>query len=133
MNFGSSSGQFALIEGLNIGRFLLFSTTFGATSLVVDAIADSTDLADSTITVPADGIPGEDVTISYTVVNLNDPTALSDWYDSLYLLTSPTFGTDAILIGRVDHVGDVAGHTSYSGTLTAPLPAGTQGSTTSSW
>jgi RHS repeat-associated protein len=128
MSFSSESGGFAQIGGLNIGRFMLFNAALGATSLVLQTLVDSTDPADSTISIPQGGAPGQDVTISYTVADLNAAPALGDWYDSLYLSAGPTFGTDAILIGRVAHAGDVAGHTSYSGTLTAPLPAANEGS-----
>ena len=48
--------------------------------------------------------------------------ALGDWYDSAYFECQPILDPSAALLGRVHHSGDVAGLSSYSETLTAPVP-----------
>ena len=74
------------------------------------------------MTIPANGTSGQNVSIPYTVHNLTTTPALGDWYDSLYLTPGVTFDPNAQLLGRVHHIGDVAGLGSYTETLTAPLP-----------
>ena len=49
--------------------------------------------------------------------------AQGDWYDSVYLSADGTLDPADTLLGRVHHVGDLAGNSSYSETLVAPLPA----------
>src|SRR5260370_1126621 len=73
--------------------------------------------------VPTTGTPGVSASITYSVENQGDATAAGPWYDSLYLSTDATLDPSDVLIGRVHHLGNVAGHTSYTETLTTPLPA----------
>jgi hypothetical protein len=124
LNFHSLSGTFALVDGVIFGRFTLFDVEYTSTSVVFDALISSPDLAVTGITLPspAAGIAGNDTTISYTVLNQGDATAAGSWVDSVYLSTGTTMDSSAVLVGRVHHAGDVAGHSSYSETLTAPLP-----------
>jgi subtilase family serine protease/methionine-rich copper-binding protein CopC len=80
------------------------------------------DLVVGTITVPANGVPGQNASITYTVRNEGTNTAFGNWYDSLYLSADDQWDIGDPLVGRVYHSGDVAGGSSYSHTLTAPLP-----------
>jgi RHS repeat-associated protein len=123
MSFASSSGTFATINGLTLGFKTLFTVSLGASSLVLNAIVNASDLAFESVTVPASGMPGQVVSIPYTVQNLAATPATGDWFDSLYLSSDAVFDSADTLLGRVHHVGDVAGNSSYSETLTAPVPA----------
>ena len=85
---------------------------------------DATDLAVESITVQPTGTPGEDVTISYTVRNLEATPALGSWFDSVYLSRDATLDADDPLIGRVRARRRRRRPESiYTETLTAPLPA----------
>ena len=68
------------------------------------------------------GIAGQDVTTSYNVSNLKDvATVGNSWIDSMYL-SRQQVRFDRRLSRRKEHVGIVDGLSSYSETLTAPLP-----------
>lgn len=81
------------------------------------------DLVVGTINIPANGIPGANATITYSVRNDGTEDARGSWYDSVYISSDPTWDIDDAFFGRVYHEGDVSGlGGSYSHTLTAPLP-----------
>jgi YD repeat-containing protein len=128
VTFASESGNFASFAGFTAGQVTLFSEALTGTSVDVLALVNAPDLAFSSVTVPAQGSAGQDSSISYTVQNLGDATATGDWFDSVYLTSGSVVDPSAALVGRVHHVGDVAGHTSYTETLTAPLPGVVTGS-----
>ena len=54
--------------------------------------------------------------------------ANGSWYDSLYLSPTPTWSVTDPLLGTVHQTQDLAPGSSYTGTLTAPLPGVTPGS-----
>jgi RHS repeat-associated protein len=122
MSFAGSTGNFASINGLQQGRFTVFNTSLNSTNLVLNAIINAADLAFSSMTLPASGTPGQTVSIPYTVNNLSTTPAIGDWFDSFYLSRETVLDPAATLLGRVHHVGDVAGNSTYSETLTATLP-----------
>jgi hypothetical protein len=74
------------------------------------------------ITIPVTGSPGVNFTINYTVFNNGVDPALGNWFDALYISSDQTWDLNDPLFGRVNHFGDVQGNSSYSETLTAPLP-----------
>lgn len=128
--------SFTIPTGLS-GPFWVFAVTDGGNSLsegnetnnvAYDAspmqvsLVPPADLTGGTITVPADGSPGRNATIQYTVHNQGNSPALGTWSDSIYLSADATWDIDDAFFGRVTHVGDVAGGASYTETLTAPLP-----------
>lgn len=80
------------------------------------------DLKVTNVTLPASAKVGDEVRISYTVANDSINTAYGRWTDALYLSSDNSWDLGDVLIGKVDHVGDLAGGGSYSGTLTAKLP-----------
>jgi RHS repeat-associated protein len=122
--FNAVTGTFTTVNGVTFERFTLFRVSYTTTSVVLVALISAPNLATSAITVPVPptGSDGQNIAINYTVQNLGDATAIGEWFDSVYLTASGVFDGSAVLIGRVDHHGDVAGHTSYSETLTAPVP-----------
>jgi subtilase family serine protease len=85
-------------------------------------LAPPADLVAGTITVPANAVPGQDATITYTVQNASDHPAVGSWFDSLYLSSDDHWDVGDALFARVQHQGGVAAHDSYTATVTAPLP-----------
>ncbi len=127
LTYASETGDFGTLNGAAFGRFPLFQKNVTATSVDLVTIVDAPDLATDTIMVPATGIPGQNTTITYTVKNLSTSTAQGPWYDSVYLTAATTLDANALLIGRVNHMKDVAGGDSYTETLTAPVPGALPG------
>ncbi|HVX09989.1 MAG TPA: CARDB domain-containing protein [Pirellulales bacterium] len=80
------------------------------------------DLVAGTVTVPANAVPGEPMTVTYTVNNNSANANSGDWYDSLYLSTTTTWQLSNPLFDRVLHQGGVSANGHYSATATAPLP-----------
>jgi RHS repeat-associated protein len=124
LNFASSSGTFATFNPPLIDGQPAFVTSSTPTSLNLVGATTPPDLAVSAITLPAQGTTGQDVTVSYTVTDLSigPVAAATTWTDSVYLSAEPTLSTDAVLLGRVPQSGPVAGLSSYTGTLTRPVP-----------
>ncbi len=80
------------------------------------------DLATTAVSGPATGIEGQSVTVNWTVESVGAGTAVGSWHDAVYLSASPVFTPDAILLGEVQHTGDLGPGQSYnaSGTFTLP-------------
>jgi RHS repeat-associated protein len=86
------------------------------------------DLVAGTVTIPASGTAGEDITITYQVNNNGSNAANGSWVDALYLSPTQTFEVTDPLLGHVYQTQDVASGGSYTGTLSAPLPGVAPGS-----
>ncbi len=80
------------------------------------------DLATTAVSGPATGLEGQSVTVNWTVESVGAGTATGSWHDAVYLSASPVFTPDAILLGEVEHTGDLGPGQSYnaSGTFTLP-------------
>ncbi len=80
------------------------------------------DLATTAVSGPATGLEGQSVTVNWTVESVGAGTATGSWHDAVYLSASPVFTPDAILLGNVEHTGDLGPGQSYnaSGTFTLP-------------
>ncbi len=80
------------------------------------------DLVAGTITIPANAVPGEDMTFSYTVTNQGSNDAVGQWTDALYLSPTTSFVyTDPLLATNV-HTGGLAAGQSYTDQVTATVP-----------
>ena len=139
----TQNAQIQLPGGL-AGTFYVFIVTDGDQSIFEsDTTAgtnyDSTpvqiqlpppaDLVAGTVTIPGNAVPGQNITITYQVTNNGSNAANGSWYDSLYLAPTPTFSVKDPLIGTVYQQQDLAADGgSYTGTLTAALPAVNAGS-----
>ena len=108
-------------EGNNFG----YDTT--ALTLQIPPPADLLVLP-TTINSPGAGTPGENATLSWTVKNMGSNAAVGQWTDAVYLSTNQTWDIGDAEVGRVDHSGPLAAGQSYTGALTAKLPAVTPGS-----
>lgn len=80
------------------------------------------DLVAGPITVPANAAPGVNTTISFIVHNLGSNVARGSWEDAIFISADTNYDVGDALFGRVRHVGDVPPGSSYTNTLTAPLP-----------
>ncbi len=119
MHFASKTGDFTQFTGA-AGSFFIESLN---DKVVLTTTAPTPiDLDVDPFNIPANAVPGQDVTINYTVQNLIDAPSFSSWVDSLYLSKDITYSTDDLLLGRVTHMGGVAALGMYGESLTAPLP-----------
>ncbi len=101
----------------------LFSTSVGGTSLFINSIASGSDLAVQTVTPPASATIGRSISVTYTVKNIsNNATGASAWTDAVYLSTSATLSSSAILLGTIGHSGALAFNGSYTQTFTGNVP-----------
>ena len=80
---------------------------------------------EGTVTVPANALAGQDISITYQVTNNGSNSAAGIWYDSLYLSTTQTWNVNDPFLGRVLQTQNVAPGKSYTGSLTAALPGNT--------
>ena len=102
------------------------NVTFDTKALLIN-LPPQTDLTVIAANPPATASPGENATFQWTVKNIGGNTAIGRWTDALYLSKDQTWDIGDTLIGRVDHSGPLAAGSSYTGTLTAELPAVTPG------
>ncbi|MCM8597201.1 MAG: putative Ig domain-containing protein, partial [Candidatus Accumulibacter sp.] len=80
------------------------------------------DLTVSPVFLPADASVGDEVTIGFTIRNDSSNPAYGRWTDAVYLSADNEWDVNDFLLGKVEHVGDLAGNTSYDGTLRVRLP-----------
>jgi hypothetical protein len=90
---------------------------------MVSQFAPPADLIVTTMNPPATGAPGEKAIIQWTVKNQGTNPAVGQWTDAVYLSKDTTWDSNDAVIGRVDHIGDLAVNATYNGTLEAALPA----------
>ncbi len=132
LTYPSQTGAFAAIDRLSSGAGQFLNVSANPTSVTVASSASASDLAVGSISVPTvTESPGQPVSISFQVNNLSataTPENLPSWTDSVYLSLSSTFDDTAVLLGRVTHQGTLAGNSSYSETVTDPLPGLAPGS-----
>lgn len=125
LRFADQTGDFNTYTGLNVGRFPLFEASLSPTSLVLNVINDTADLAFDSIeedTLPEVGVVGQNATLAYVVKNLSELPAENSWFDSVYLSRDTMLDPGDVLLQRVQHSSDLAGNASYRDTVTAPVP-----------
>lgn len=120
MTYPSKTGSFSNISGITG----LYNVDVGTTQIELTSIANPTDLMVTSVSVlPAAAQPGDNLTVTYTVSNLNDVATSGEWIDSLYLSRDGVYSADDTLLGRVTHVGGVQALAGYTATQTLPLTA----------
>lgn len=94
--------------------------------VVIPSLAD---LQITGVKVPANGIAGFDVSVTYQVTNAGVCTTLGDsWTDSFYLSTNQNLQVSAdTLIGTVPHSGQLVPGSAYTNTVSLRLPIGQSG------
>ncbi len=100
---------------------------YDATALVIQPTPPA-DLVAGTVTIPANAVPGENITVGYQVTNNGTNPADGAWNDSLYLSPTQTFSASDPLLGTVTENRDLPAGDSYTDSLTAPLPGVAPGS-----
>ena len=73
------------------------------------------DLATTAVSGPTTGLEGQSVTVNWTVESVGAAAATGSWHDAVYLSASPILTPDAILLGMVQHTGDLGPGQSYNG------------------
>jgi YD repeat-containing protein len=124
LNLGSSSGNFATFNPPVIGGSAAFVSNATPTSLDLVGATTAPDLAVSNISfTPANALLNQNVTVTFTVTNLGTvATTTGSWTDSVYLSPEAVVDSNAVLLGRVTHTGDLAPLAQYTATLTAAVP-----------
>jgi subtilase family serine protease len=102
-------------------------TSYGSTPVAIKLPLPA-DLVAGAVTIPPSAVAGQKITIAYQVSNNGPNQANGSWFDSLYLSPTPSFSPSAALLGKVLQNHDLQPTESYTGTLTAPLPALAPGS-----
>lgn len=133
----TDSASFKLPQGLT-GSFYVFGVTDGGNAIYERGnetdnrsfdgsamqvnLPTPADLVVGEITLPVNGMPGQAVSIGYTITNQGPNVARGSWTDSIYLSADAIWDVNDTLFGSVLHRGDVANGGSYSETLEAVLP-----------
>ncbi len=81
------------------------------------------DLAISGVTAPSSFTAGSSQTITWAVTNSGAGATGGSWQDSVFLSTTTSLSSDAVLLGRVTQSTAVAAGGTYTGTLTTDMPA----------
>ncbi|PKQ07580.1 MAG: hypothetical protein CVT71_00985, partial [Alphaproteobacteria bacterium HGW-Alphaproteobacteria-10] len=97
------------------------NATAAAQPIIVE-VPPPADLKVTNVSLPASSNVGEEIRLDYTVTNDSINTAYGRWTDAIYLSSDNTWDLGDILVGKVDHIGDLGANGSYSGTLLAKLP-----------
>jgi RHS repeat-associated protein len=120
--FPSHTGEFDHFVQPLIGKQNSLDPILQATQLVVNALKDAADLTPSNVTGSATANSGQNVSASWTVMNVSGAvTSTSSWVDSVYLSLDGTLDASDVLVARVPHTGALAVGATYTGSL----PAGT--------
>ena len=123
MQYPSKTGDFSRVNGLYLGHDKVYETFTEATSFRVNTTIDAGDLTVTSITNPAAGDAGQNITISYSVQNTGAfAIPSSTWVDSIYLSADSTLDASDLLFKRVEITYALATGATYSRDITAQLP-----------
>jgi protocatechuate 3,4-dioxygenase beta subunit len=123
LTYPSEAGNFAAFK-LPATAALTFLATMNTDNVVLSAIVAKSDLALASIDMvtPESATAGENMSVTYTVINNGGATPVSSWTDSAYLTTGTTLDASAVLIGRATHNGSLRTNGSYQGTIVGTIP-----------
>jgi hypothetical protein len=102
-------------------RNLLNNTAFTPLAMQVELLPP-VDLVIGTITVPTNAMPGQNMTITYSVFNTGANTAIGSWEDAIYISPTTNWSIVDPLFATVMHTGNVPPGSGYTNTVTAPMP-----------
>jgi RHS repeat-associated protein len=119
VTFNSASGNFGTYTGLGSN----FTSTLTATGLVLSVSGGKVSVVPTSVTAPASATAGLPITVTWQVQDQSGQAATGNWLDSVYLSKTPSVNSGSILLGTVQHSGGLAANGTYTGTLTAAVPA----------
>ncbi|MEO8350299.1 MAG: carboxypeptidase regulatory-like domain-containing protein [Chthoniobacteraceae bacterium] len=128
LTFASRAGTFAAFEGIDQSFNPVFELVTDTNNVRINSLIAAPDISVSTITAPATGFVGKDVTITYTVENSsNRPSTVSDWTDAIYLSRDGVLDPSDFLFARVPHTGGIAALDTYTESVTRGIPGVLEG------
>ena len=128
IQYPSKSGDFSAFTGLYLGHEKVFETFTEATQFRLNTTIDAGDLAITSVTNPASGIAGQNVSISYTAKNVGAFTIPTNtWFDAVYLSADATLDAGDLLVQRLEISSSLAQNGTYSRSITAQLPGAIPG------
>jgi RHS repeat-associated protein len=123
LSFADSVGSFATVNGLAPNNQATLEPISNPTNVTLKAISTAPNLVPVDVIVPSGTVvPGQPITIGYTITNQGATGLSGNWVDSVFLSSTPSLDASALFIGQVQHTGGLGGNSSYTGSLTAPLP-----------
>jgi RHS repeat-associated protein len=119
ISFASGTVNFGAITGLPSGM----TATQTATALDLDTGAAGANLAVTSVTAPTTAAIGQSIAVGWQVKDVDATAAAGSWQDSVYLSPTSTITGGSILLGTAVHTGGLGASATYSGSLTAAVPA----------
>ena len=120
------SGNYEIVVSTNVDNGIYEPNTSNDTTTSAPfqiSLTPEPELQVTSVTAPQQATIGQPVTISWVVSNAGTgATSVPSWVDSVYLSSSPTFNSSAILVGTVGNPSYLAPGGSYASSLTANLP-----------
>ena len=122
---GGLTGEYSIFVFTDYGNSVTENSE--ANNLSSPRVADlqlppPSDLNITNITPPANAAPGENATFTWTVQNSGANTVNGLWTDTVYLSTDTTWDVSDAIVGQQTHLGPVDPATTYTASLTAPVP-----------
>jgi hypothetical protein len=123
VTYGSETGTFSAFD-MPTNAGVSFTVAVNAADVLLSGAQASADLALQGIDsiTPSVGLDGQNLTVSYKVVNDGSPTPASSWVDSVFLSADGQLDSSSVLLGRTTHAGSLGSGVSYEGSVTAPVP-----------
>lgn len=118
MSYASKTGSLAAITGLDP----YLTVAVNPTAIVLNGQGTPPDLDVISVTTPANGIVGNNVTINYVVKNLSNTSVNGTWKDAVYLSRDRILSPDDKVLSLADRAGIVDANGTYQSSLTALVP-----------
>ena len=118
--FAARIGTFGLVTGAHP----FFAVSIADESINLNAIGSATDLAadPASILWAGGALPGEAITVDFTVENLTSEAVTGSWLDAIYLSRDIVLSPEDTLLGTVPHAGGIPALGSYQAQLATTLP-----------
>jgi hypothetical protein len=126
--FPAISGGFSNTLLGTTANYTISSSISGGQVLLAVSASNSDLVASGVSLSSTNAASGQGLTVTYTVSNAGLATSATTWTDSVFLSSTPTVTSTAILLGRVSHSGTLAAGGSYVGTLATAFPGVLPGS-----
>ena len=120
MAYAGHVGDFAQITGLEP----FFKVDVESNQVVLNSVTAAADMAVDVngFTLPVNAVPGEEISLYYTVENLSDTDISGDWKDAVYISKDQSRSADDKAIKIVSHTGGLSALSAYEESVTALLP-----------